>query len=532
MLRPSGMAVCVLLLAAGGLPAFEVQATLKKVDADRGVMVFTANNQDHTVQVPQDVKIFDKDGKELADGLKAKELKEGAAVTLTVERKDDKPVLRTIRLGGTRAAAVPAATSDWKLPGTSNLVPLTDLGEDKYKGFSGGLYPGGKNERPAGHEEAGLALAKTIQPLDADGKPSADGKIVLLGIGFSNTVQVFNGFMQVAEGDKLLNPHVVLVNGAVGGMSANMIANPDKGRGKQYWETVDEKLKAAKVTRAQVQVIWLKETNPAPHEGNFPGYIQTLQSELTKIVEIIAQRFPNVKQTYVSSRSYGGWARPTPGRAAPGNSEPYSYETGFAVKWLIEQQLKGDPALNFDPSKGAVKAPWLSWGPYLWANGDKKRKDGFSYQLTDYGERDRMHHSPDGMKKTGTMLLNFFKTDPTTQEWFLQGLDPKIGPANPKKYKDVRDAKDWANPYLTVLANGIEVRATGLPGGSKIVPVGELWGTLAGLPVAAWPYGRVIAGQEIGIRSGNDDAAIKKNKAKAEKVLKALQVTAEWWPSA
>ena len=48
-----------------------------------------------------------------------------------------------------------------------------------------------------------------------------------------------------------------------------------------------------------------------------------------------------------------------PGRAGPGNSEPFSYESGFAVKWLVEQQLKGDPALNYDPQKGTVQAPWL-----------------------------------------------------------------------------------------------------------------------------------------------------------------------------
>jgi hypothetical protein len=66
-----------------------------------------------------------------------------------------------------------------------------------------------------------------VRPLDADGKPAADGKIVLMGIGFSNTVQVFNGFMQAAGKDKDVNPHVVLVNGAMGGMSARMVQDPD-----------------------------------------------------------------------------------------------------------------------------------------------------------------------------------------------------------------------------------------------------------------------------------------------------------------
>lgn len=410
--------VCGVMCWASALPAFEVQATLKQVDRDKGFLIVHAGQMDRTLRVPPEVKVFDGQGKELTDGLKAKELKEGTPLTLVVERIDDKPVLRAIRLGTKTDAPVPA--KDGVKVDTSGLRPLTDLGLEEYHGFPGGLYPNGKNERPSQHEAVGDSLARQVQPLDGEGKPSADGKIVLLAIGFSNTVQSFSGFMQVARDDKELNPKVVLVNGAVGGMSANMIQNPeDNGRGTLYWKTVDERLKAAGVTRAQVQVVWIKETNPAPHDGGFPRYIQALQAELTRIVQILPQRFPHLKLAYLSSRTFGGWAKAAPGRAAPGNSEPFSCETGFAVKWLIEQQLKGDPALNFDSARGEVKAPWLSWGPYLWANGEKKRKDGFSFQLDDFRENDRMHHSPQGQEKIGKQLLHFFKTDSTTRGWFV-----------------------------------------------------------------------------------------------------------------
>ena len=75
--------------------------------------------------------------------------------------------------------------------------------------------------------------------------------------------------------------------------------------------------------------------------------------------------------------------------------------------------------MNFDPARGTVKAPWLSWGPYLWANGDKPRQDGYSYKFTDYRANDHMHHSDDGIRKIGHVLLDFFKTDSTTRGWFL-----------------------------------------------------------------------------------------------------------------
>ena len=97
-----------------------------------------------------------------------------------------------------------------------------------------------------------------------------------------------------------------------------------------------------------------------------------------------------------------------------------SYETAFAVKWLIEQQLKGDKE-SFDSKKGEVKAPWLSWGPYWWANGERAATwNGLSYKPTDFTDRDRMHHSPEGQTKMGERLLKFFKSDSTTKGWFVK----------------------------------------------------------------------------------------------------------------
>lgn len=295
---------------------------------------------------------------------------------------------------------------------SSKLVPLNELGDKEYKnGFKGGFYPDGENERPKDHEAAGLRLAKEIQPRNAEGKLDPKGKIVLLSVGMSNTGQASQGFQKVRASAEGLNPQVVFVNGAQGGMTAARIQVPDSADGAKYWTEVDLRLKKAGATRDQVQVIWIKQADAGPREG-FPDYAKKLEKELTRIAQIFPKRFPNAKLVYLSSRTYGGYA------TTPLNPEPYAYESAFSVKWLIERQIKGEADLNFDAKKGDVKAPWLSWGPYLWANGSKKRADGFSYDVSDFAG-DGTHHSGAGSEKIGRLMLQFFQNDATTRSWFV-----------------------------------------------------------------------------------------------------------------
>ncbi|HUU42986.1 MAG TPA: hypothetical protein VMX57_04360, partial [Planctomycetota bacterium] len=77
-----------------------------------------------------------------------------------------------------RPANAPAARD------TTGLVPLEEMtAEQEYKGQSGGLYGGGKNTPPESQEKAAADALARIAPLDADGKPSPDGKIVLVSMG-------------------------------------------------------------------------------------------------------------------------------------------------------------------------------------------------------------------------------------------------------------------------------------------------------------------------------------------------------------
>jgi hypothetical protein len=287
------------------------------------------------------------------------------------------------------------------------LIPLTDLGTGQYKGQEGGLYAGGKNVPPAEHLKAGEKIAATIVPLDVQGNQSATGKIVLLAIGFSNPSIEFPAFQKRVAGDTDVNLLLVTVNGCVGSQAAHMISDPHAN----YWKTVGERLSAANVTPAQVEAVWLKEVNPGANP--WETAVTNLHDDEVKILHILHNGFPNLKTTYVTSRSYGGYTE------LGGSPEPAAYETGFAVKALVNDQISRSAELNYDPAKGPVVAPWIEWGPYIWTDGEKGRKDGFVYLREDLRE-DGLHPSEKGAAKISAMMLKFFKTDPATRAWFLK----------------------------------------------------------------------------------------------------------------
>ena len=402
-------AVCCLTLtlsAQGGIQ----QAKIKKVQPDTNTLTLTVNGKDMDYTVLPETMLKGPGGENLTERLKDKRFKEGAAVMFKPATRGGKAVLLGLRF--VPAGKGPGFKKEPPNFDSSRLKPLTELGTGTYQNEQGGLYPGGKNERPAAHEKAGLALAAKVRPLDAEGKPSADGKIVLLSVGMSNTTQVFSAFKRLADPDADRNPRLVIVDGAQGGMTAARIKDPgDNAGGTKFWTEVDRRLTKNGVTRAQVQAAWIKEADAGPTQG-FPRYAKTLQAELAQVVQAMHERFPNLKLVYLSSRTYAGYATTWL------NPEPYAYESGFSVRWLIEQQLRGDPALNYDPAKGAVRAPWLSWGPYLWANGMTRRADGFSYEKSDFAG-DGTHPSKTGQQKVARELLRFFKADSTTRPWFL-----------------------------------------------------------------------------------------------------------------
>ena len=290
---------------------------------------------------------------------------------------------------------------------STGLVPLTDL-KEKYKGQDGGLYGGGSNEIPVEHMKRAMEAAGRIRPLDKEGKPAADGKIVLMSIGMSNTTQAFSRFKAEADADKEKNPQVVIVDGAQGGMdAAAWVEGRGEIRPEKVWANAESKMTSSGVTPQQVQVIWIKQAVAgAGRFGEFPKSSDVLKENLVKTLQIAKEKYPNLQVAYLSSRIYAGYA--TTGL----NPEPYAYEGAFAVRGVIEMQMKGDA--------GMVKSPVVLWGPYLWADGVKGRKgDELVWQKADLAN-DGTHPSLSGQKKVAQMLLKFMRTDATAKGWFVK----------------------------------------------------------------------------------------------------------------
>lgn len=311
------------------------------------------------------------------------------------------------------------------------MQALSDMGSSAYLGFPGGLYPGGNNVVPAQHNAAGLQRANAVQPLDVNGSPSPSGKIILLSIGMSNTTQEFCSqssdlpcnswtFMgQVAADASVNQTTLVIVNGAMGGRTASAWDSPADA---DYDRIRDTRLAPQGLTEQQVQVAWVKVANAGPTISlpSPQSDAALLVAQIGNIVRALKTRYPNLQQVFLSSRIYAGYA--TTGL----NPEPYAYESGFAVKWVIQAQI--DQAANggtiVDARAGDLNystgAPWVAWGPYLWANGTTARSDGLIWVPSDL-ESDGTHPAQSGEQKVATMLLDFFKTSPYTKCWFVSG---------------------------------------------------------------------------------------------------------------
>lgn len=269
----------------------------------------------------------------------------------------------------------------------TGLRPLTDMGRVRYRGQLGGLYPAGANKPTARHLRRGLTAARRVRPIR--------GRIGVVGVGMSNAMSEFGAFARAAKQDPRVDPSLTFVEGPGGGWDAVRISKP----GARYWSVLNARLRKARVQPGQVQVVWIKQAI-AGEDRPFPQDARMLQAHLRSIVRILSTRFPNLRLVYLSSRTYAGYA------ISHLNPEPFAYESGFAAKWLVQENIQA-----------RLPKVWVGWGPYLWTDGTAGRRDGLTWECADVLE-DGTHPSPSGVRKVSRLLLDFFTADPTAKPWF------------------------------------------------------------------------------------------------------------------
>lgn len=97
------------------------------------------------------------------------------------------------------------------------------------------------------------------------------------------------------------------------------------------------------------------------------------------IRELKQHIFPNLQQVFLTSLYYEGYAKATT------SPPPCGFENGFAFKEVVNAQIAQDNDANHAVTDAVVgdlcyetgrhscpsgvTAPWVGWGPYIWANG-------------------------------------------------------------------------------------------------------------------------------------------------------------------
>lgn len=96
MLRAFACALVGLFLVAGGLLAEELKGKIVKVDSEKKTITISVDGKDKELRIAETTKLLSSGGKDLKEGIKDKHLKEGAEVTVTV----DKDQVKEIKLAG------------------------------------------------------------------------------------------------------------------------------------------------------------------------------------------------------------------------------------------------------------------------------------------------------------------------------------------------------------------------------------------------------------------------------------------------
>lgn len=309
---------------------------------------------------------------------------------------------------------------------STGLIPLNDLGTGYFEGKQGGLFPGGTNaEDPLSqHYKKGKNFAKNLKPLDSLGNINYDGGVILMaGFGPSVPGHMLDHFVPIVRDttDDVYKTNICFdaINMGAGGKGLDYAIGADSTK---YWNQMLKKIEDKGYTAEQLQVGWMYFNDKYDSTGtmSFPETPERIADDLTFYLNELMERFPNIKIMFVSGRHYGGFADSTL-EQYPAISEPSSYWNNFAVKWLVERQITNASA-DLKYFGANIKAPFITWGPYYWADGNIPRAtDGRLYQCSDFSATDGFHLTDSTYERDADYLMRHIYESPFSKYYVKDG---------------------------------------------------------------------------------------------------------------
>jgi hypothetical protein len=290
---------------------------------------------------------------------------------------------------------------------TAGDIPLNDLGTDTFRGYMGGLYPGGANYASGSYVFDLDSACKFMVPIDTFGNPSPKGKIVFISLGGSTSAQVMKALKAKTKGNPLTNSNLLLLNCSNGKTSATLTSqmNPLD----PYWDHVAQILNGgAHSSFRQVQVIYLESDDSSQNNITFPARPLLVKQDLQQTFRVYKQKFPNVKIVYLEARTR------TFGKAQLSNREPAPYYLGWACKWAIEDQINGVPGTEYKGTNAV--SPLITWAFYQWSDSLPRKTDSFYWRFSE--TIDGLHATDAGLDTLSTRFQNFLLTDMHASLWY------------------------------------------------------------------------------------------------------------------
>jgi len=129
--------------------------------------------------------------------------------------------------------------------------------------------------------------------------------------------------------------------------------------------------------------------------------MRQMERDLEKVLAYCVERFPNLRIAYLTCDGFRHFT----------GFEPHVYQEAFAMKWLIERQIKGEPGTRFEgPDR---RLPWLEWGPYIWDN---------TWDVSYF--TDGVHPAPKAQAIFVEKYWRHLSQDPVARPWLFAAAPP------------------------------------------------------------------------------------------------------------